>query len=241
MNNSSFLKTVLVCTVCLFICLAMGASSDSSKVIYRGKGFSLERAKDPYADHVSKPAPEETPAVQQEKHKETTKATADVRKKADPVSQKGSKAKSKKHSKLKSKNKPKISEAQPEPTLDQPEEDSKEGLWTRFKAWFKELEMPWYIKWGIIAIIFFSIIRFLTAIGSACPRCRKWSAMQEVDKEIIDEKASNIKVRSKNRVGDIEGYIDQRVPATIYTYRITHRCRFCGHEEIEYKQEKVEN
>lgn len=238
--NNSFLKTVLVCVVCLFACLEMSASSDSSKVIYRGKGFSLEKAKDPYAGHVSKPVAEEPAAVQQEKTKESVKATA-VEHKKEASSPKADKvkAKSKKQSAKKSKSKAKISEAQPVPSNDKTDKQSQGGFKKKFKEFTKHL--PWYVKLGILVLIFFSIVRFFSAIGSACPVCRKWSAMREVDKEIIDEKASNIKVRSKNRVGDIEGFIDQRVPATIYTYKITYRCRFCGHESVEYKSEKIEN
>ena len=104
--NNSFLKTVLVCVVCLFACLEMSASSDSSKVIYRGKGFSLEKAKDPNAGHVSKPVAEEPAAVQQEKTKESVKATAVEHKKevSSPKADKV-KAKSKKQSAKKSKSK----------------------------------------------------------------------------------------------------------------------------------------
>ena len=239
--NNSFLKTVLVCVVCLFACLEMSASSDSSKVIYRGKGFSLEKAKDPYAGHVSKPVAEEPAAVQQEKTKESVKATAVEHKKeaSSPKAVNKVKAKSKKLSAKKSKSKAKISEAQPAPSNDKTDKQSQGGFKKKFKEFTKHL--PWYVKLGIFALIFFSIVRFFSAIGSACPVCRKWSAMREVDKEIIDEKASNIRVSNKIKVGDVTGYSHQRVPATIYTYKITYRCRFCGHESVEYKSEKVEN
>lgn len=243
--NKWFCKWTLACAVCLLACLAMNASSDSSKVIYKGKGFSLERAKDPYAGHVSKPATEEVSPVKQEQPKTEKVTAAESKKELSSPKKKAGKettAKSKKKSGRKSKSKAKLAESNPAPVVDQPADDSQDSFFNKekFKAWFKN-HVPWYVKLGVLALIIILIMRYLVAIGSSCPRCNKKSAMQEVDKEIISEKASNIKVRSKNRIGDTEGYIDQRVPATIYTYKITHRCRFCGYEEVSYESEKIED
>lgn len=94
--------------------------------------------------------------------------------------------------------------------------------------------------WIIGIIAFIICIAIVVEFSARCPNCKKFSAMEDVDKEIIKteqiSKLEELKIRDKS--GNIIGSQEHRIYGEKVTYEITRQCKYCGYTEkrIEYKE-----
>lgn len=100
---------------------------------------------------------------------------------------------------------------------------------------------PVWLCCGIVVDIFLWIICYNYSIR--CTSCKKWGAMQEINRELVDERASSMKKTStvKDKRGNAIFTYDNYVHATTYTYHIHRRCKYCQHEDYLVKKTKKEN
>lgn len=87
---------------------------------------------------------------------------------------------------------------------------------------------------AIIVIVATVILIIVGAVSSTqCPNCKKFYAMEQIDKTIIAteeiSKIEELKIRDKQ--GKEIGTQEQRRYGTKITYQITRCCKFCGHIE----------
>ena len=87
---------------------------------------------------------------------------------------------------------------------------------------------------AIIAIVATVILIIVGAVSSTqCQNCKKFNAMEQIDKTIVAteeiSKIEELKIRDKQ--GKEIGTQEQRRYGTKITYEITRRCQFCGYIE----------
>lgn len=97
----------------------------------------------------------------------------------------------------------------------------------------------YYIIGGILLLAFLS--HLYDSFENRCPQCKKWGAMKEIDRECIEEKASNIKKVATTKYKTHTRRREYIVPATVYTYRLTKKCTHCGEIRKSLISEKREN
>ncbi len=89
--------------------------------------------------------------------------------------------------------------------------------------------------WIFILIVIAIVVLIVVAVefSSRCPNCKKFGAMEQIDKAIVAteeiSKIEELKIRDKQ--GNEIGTQEQRIYGTKITYEITRRCKFCGYTE----------
>lgn len=82
------------------------------------------------------------------------------------------------------------------------------------------------------------------AFSHRCPSCEKWLAAKESGKDLIDRGISHEMVKTDDEHRDASGKIigtttrQQQISVVTSTYRVHHRCRYCGHEWSTIKTSK---
>lgn len=102
---------------------------------------------------------------------------------------------------------------------------------------------------SIWSAIFFIIALWIAfkIIGSGhknkCNNCKKWFAMREIGKDLIDTLRSHVvKERTmKNSKGEVIRRWEESVPATVYKYHTYRKCTHCGYEDYLTSSKKTEN
>ncbi len=83
----------------------------------------------------------------------------------------------------------------------------------------------------IFLILFIPVLIFRLVFARKCNSCKKYRAMKETNKELIEEKPTTIIKELKERDG--EGKIiktkEIAIPGTKYIYRHHQECKFCGY------------
>ena len=95
-----------------------------------------------------------------------------------------------------------------------------------------------WIFW-IVLIIIISIL--FNGLKNRCIKCKKWWTLEEIERECIDKIKSNITKATYTHYKNHTRKREYIVPATIYEYKITKKCKHCGHIKIEYERNKIEN
>ncbi len=87
----------------------------------------------------------------------------------------------------------------------------------------------WIFILSIVTIVVLIIVASL--FSSRCPNCKKFNALEQIDKTIVAteeiSKIEELKIRDKQ--GNEIGTQEQRKYGTKVTYEITRRCKFCGY------------
>ena len=95
----------------------------------------------------------------------------------------------------------------------------------------------WAFLTALVAFVsaFYSIAkaREQFAIETACPQCKKLSAMEETERKCIGKTSTTVweDVETKNKNGDVIGTTRVPIAATRYVYDVYTQCKFCGHKD----------
>lgn len=100
-----------------------------------------------------------------------------------------------------------------------------------------------YILYYIIGIIagYIIMVGIIGSFNNRCRKCGKWNALYETDKELIEKVKSNMTKTAYTRYKDHTTRREYIVPATLYRYKITKKCKYCGDITITTCSEKYEN
>lgn len=98
----------------------------------------------------------------------------------------------------------------------------------------------WYYVAGFI-ILYLLCVVLTDSYQSRCPKCNKWNALLEIEREEIEHVKSSMKkvayTKHKTHTTSREFF----VPATLYTYKVTNQCKYCDAKFTEIQREKREN
>ena len=89
-----------------------------------------------------------------------------------------------------------------------------------------------------ISFIIIVVVLVIVAIFSTrCPKCKKFFAMKEIERNLIsEEKISKMENhKTYNKKGEVTGSHDVRVYGTRKTYDVKYVCKKCGDTKIERK------
>lgn len=92
---------------------------------------------------------------------------------------------------------------------------------------------------GALAIVLVAIYRFIRRISDPCPKCRKWSAMNEVSRTFKFDTYATKKVEKQgynSYTGRQETYYEN-VEARRDYYDVVKVCRFCGYKQYTVDSE----
>lgn len=134
-----------------------------------------------------------------------------------------------------------------------------------FMFLFEEKYKKFVKYWGIILLIFlvgipmiFSILSYkiaailcgiliigfllamalddlLYAIKTRCPACKKYSGLNYIDTQLVNEERISIKVENakKDRNGNIIGTYEQYIPGKRKIFLKTYKCKYCGYVQTK--------
>ena len=100
-----------------------------------------------------------------------------------------------------------------------------------------------YILYYIIGIItgYIILAGIISSFNNRCQKCGKWNALYEVDKELLEKLKSNMRKTAYTRYKDHTTKREYIVPATLFRYKITKKCKYCGDTTTTIVSEKYEN
>ncbi len=98
----------------------------------------------------------------------------------------------------------------------------------------------WYYVIAGVAIYLLCVYLF-KQVKDKCPGCKKFGALKEVERECIEKIKSNIKKTATTRYKNHTRTREYIVPATVYKYEVTKKCKNCGHIVKLIESEKREN
>lgn len=63
--------------------------------------------------------------------------------------------------------------------------------------------------------------------------------MQEVSRKVVDKEQTTKKVvrKLKDDQGKVLQTVDDYIPATVYTYEVLEKCKYCGHMTTHIEKE----
>lgn len=106
-------------------------------------------------------------------------------------------------------------------------------------------EMPKFAIWvglGAAAILFLGVVSWV--FGTRCPRCKRFFAKQVVGSAVLDERYETrtklVRNQVCNNMGKVTGTVEQHVPYSVRIRNVARhcKCRSCGHEWIETREEQ---
>lgn len=104
------------------------------------------------------------------------------------------------------------------------------------------------LLFGILLLILYILLKRLKKIlgkrfKKRCGQCKKWGAMQEYSRELMDTKDSTIVkiTQTWNKDGEVTSSRENLVPATLYKYKVIEICAYCKKKRGYIYSEKREN
>lgn len=116
-------------------------------------------------------------------------------------------------------------------------------VWLFIKFCDFNADYPWVpIIEIVMAIVFLAWFLFgISGWSNTCPKCKAWSSLEEIDRQIIDVRDTIINKTVEEKVYKANGAFTHEVrpsqviqrkvsiPGKVYTYDITLKCKQCGH------------
>lgn len=102
---------------------------------------------------------------------------------------------------------------------------------------------PLILLGTLLLALYILLRRLKKRFNSRCKQCKKWGALREYSKELIDTTESNIVkiTKTTNGQGKVTSRKENLVPATVYQYKVIEECKYCGHKVWYTYSRKVEN